>query len=62
MRPDITAKMIFVAVPLIGYYFGDGYRRRETLKQVRKIPASLPLRAMGELSPGDICSLIPLSI
>jgi len=36
MRPDITPDMIFVAVPLIGYYFGDGYRKREILRQVRK--------------------------
>ena len=52
MRPDITPNMIFVAVPLIGYYFGDGYRKREILRQVRKMPASLPSQkvTIGELS------------
>lgn len=41
VRFGISSKMILVAVPIIGYYFGDGYRSRQTLRRSRKIPVTL---------------------
>ena len=44
MRLGITPKMISVAVALIGYYFWDGCRSRETLRWVRRFLLASPLR------------------